>query len=156
MKLIVPLLLTLVGALLGAGTGVYMRMSAAPPPCDGKECAPEPEETEERVSYDYVDLGKQFVVPVMGEDAVTALVVLSIVVEVAPEAADLVRNSEPKIRDMVLQVLFRHAQSGGFDGAFTTGQPMRDLRMALTEVVVETVGDGAKGVLVTDVVRQDM
>ena len=155
MKLILPIILILLGSVLGAGTGIYMRLSSQPEDAMMMEKEAKGED-EEKITYDFVDLGKQFVVPVMDADSVTALVVLSIFVEVDPVAADKVRNNEPKIRDTVLQVLFRHAQSGGFEGAFTTGQPMRDLRMALSEAVTKIVGDGAKGVLVTDVVRQDM
>ena len=52
--------------------------------------------------------------------------------------------------------MFRHANSGGFDGSFTTGRKMEDLKSALlgprarcmTETPVEEV-------LITEIARQD-
>ena len=38
---------------------------------------------------------------------------------------------KPRLRDSFLKVMFRHANSGGFDGSFTSGRKMDDLKSAL-------------------------
>ncbi|MEO1919347.1 MAG: hypothetical protein ABGW81_06545 [Paracoccaceae bacterium] len=49
-----------------------------------------------------------------------------------------------------------HANSGGFEGQFTGGVAMQDLRGSLTEKAREVIGQGVYGVLVTDILRQDI
>ena len=60
------------------------------------------------------------------------------------------------LRDMFLQVMFNHANSGGFDGAFTSGEKMNDLRGSLFQAAVKVLGPIATDVLVIDIVRQDV
>ena len=52
--------------------------------------------------------------------------------------------------------MFRHANSGGFDGSFTAGTKMEDLKSALLaaaqEILPETPVDE---VLITEIARQD-
>ena len=47
------------------------------------------------------------------------------------EAAPSVEAVKPRLRDSFLKVMFRHANSGGFDGSFTAGRKMEDLKSAL-------------------------
>lgn len=105
---------------------------------------------------DFVRLEKQFVVPVLGEDRVASLVVLSIALEVEEGGSDAVFATEPKLRDAFLGVLFTHAQSRGFDGGFTRKDRLADLRRALTVAARDVLGDVAHGVLLTNIVRQDI
>ncbi len=170
MKKLLPIILVLLGAGVGIGAGIAL----APAPeteqtaaaCDGDDCEngpsdlppPEPMETEydpEQV-WDYVKLPKQFVVPVIKKDKVRALVVLSLSLEVEAGQSDLVLSRVPKLRDGFLQVLFDHANSGGFDGAFTTGRSMADLRGELHEVAVRYLGGIAETVLIEEIVKQSM
>jgi flagellar protein FliL len=52
--------------------------------------------------------------------------------------------------------MFRHANSGGFDGSFTEGQKMADLKAALLVSAEEVMtGIPVAEVLVTEIVRQD-
>ena len=103
----------------------------------------------------YARLNNQFVVPVVRDEKVQSLVVLSLSLEVAPGSEADVFAHEPKLRDLFLQVLFDHANTGGFDGAFTASTNMRVLRDALRRVAVEDVGLGIRDVLILDIVRQD-
>ncbi|MEL7464238.1 MAG: flagellar basal body-associated FliL family protein [Pseudomonadota bacterium] len=107
-------------------------------------------------SRDFVRLEKQFVVPVLGEERVASLVVLSIALEVEHGGADFVFAAEPKLRDRFLGVLFTHAQSQGFDGGFTRKDRLSDLRRALTLAAQDVLGELAYGVLLTNVLRQDI
>jgi len=105
---------------------------------------------------EYVKLNNQFVVPVISGTKVKALVVMSLSVEVTAGQKEKVFALEPKLRDAFLQVLFNHANSGGFDGTFTSGQKMSDLRSALSETATKILGPIAADVLVVDIVRQDI
>ena len=105
---------------------------------------------------DFVRLEKQFVVPVLGDDRVASLVVLSIALEVDEGGSDAVFAIEPKLRDAFLGVLFAHAQSRGFDGGFTRKDRLADLRRSLTVAAQDVLGGVAHGVLLTNIVRQDI
>ena len=76
-------------------------------------------------------MDKPFVVPVFAGEKVTAMVVMSLSVETDTEAAPAVEAVKPRLRDGFLKVMFRHANSGGFDGSFTGGRKMEDLKSAL-------------------------
>ena len=123
--------------------------SAAHP--DGPPPAYDPE-----LKRDYVKLDRQFVVPVVQQEQVSALVILTLSLEVDPGMSSEALTREPKLRDRFLQVLFRHAQSGAFDGVFTAGPVMRDLRGSLLEQAESILGPIVHDVLVTDIVRQDL
>ena len=163
---LVPVLLALAG--LGAGIGgglvtrpdpVDMSASSSCSELDAEHAltaeAQTPEEMENSNSLDYVKLNNQFVVPVVKDGSVTALVVLSLSLEMTSGGPELVYKREPKLRDAFLQVLFDHANTGGFDGHFTSGKNMDNLRNALRESAIKTLGAVVSDVLIVDVARQD-
>jgi hypothetical protein len=104
---------------------------------------------------EYVTLNNQFIIPVVKENIVHALVMLSLSLEVNAEQTQLVYEHEPKLRDVLLQTLFDHANIGGFDGTFTHTQKLDDLRQALLEVTQKNLGAEIFDVLITDIARQD-
>lgn len=106
--------------------------------------------------FEYVRMANQFVVPVVEGGAVKSMVVLTISVEVTSGSQNTVFSYEPKMRDVFLQVLFDHANAGGFDGMFTSADNMRTLRRALRLAGQEAVGELVHDVLITDIVRQDV
>mgnify|MGYP000498233799 CR=1 FL=1 len=53
------------------------------------------------------------------------------------------------------QVLFDHANIGGFKGAFTDANTMAILRRALLETARKTLGNDVSDVLITEIARQD-
>jgi len=62
---------------------------------------------------------------------------------------------EPKIRDKFLQVLFNHANNGGFSGNFTEFRYLQSLKdELLRNAKLVTQGD-VTDVLILDLVRQD-
>ena len=63
---------------------------------------------------------------------------------------------EPKLRDAFLQVLFDHANMGGFRGTFTDSNNMDVLRNALNETARKSMGDLILDVLIMDIARQDV
>ena len=95
-------------------------------------------------------------VPVVKDQEVAAMVVLSLSLEVPEGQKDAVFLREPKLRDSVLQVLFDHANVGGFDGAFTAAEKLKSLRNALLEVAQRDLQDqSVHDVLITEIARQD-
>jgi hypothetical protein len=104
---------------------------------------------------EYVKLNNQFIVPIVEDGAVGALVILSLSLEVKTGSSQDVYAREPKLRDGFLEVLFAHANAGGFAGAFTETSNIDTLRQALLEVAQKTLGKRVTNVLITDIVRQD-
>lgn len=104
-----------------------------------------------------VSLDKPFVVPVFDRETIVGMVVVSLSVEVAHGKGGEVSTLQPRLRDGFLAAMFRHANSGGFDGSFTAGQKMSDLKSALRAVAQEVMPEAGVGdVLVTEIVRQDV
>jgi hypothetical protein len=87
---------------------------------------------------------------------VAALVILSVSIEIPESEEEAVHAAEPRLRDEFLQVLFDHANTGGFDGTFTATETMRGLRQALNLAAQEVLGEMARDVLIVDIVRQDV
>lgn len=110
----------------------------------------------EAPAVDYVKLDSQFVVPVIKNEEVESLMVISMALEVQPGLEDTVYQREPRLRDSLLQVLFRHSESGAFGGAFTSPDLMNDLRDSLLYAAQEVLGDAAYAVLLTNIIRQDL
>ena len=165
---LLPVILLLVGAGAGVGAGMFLR--PAPEPAEqseegGEEAEKktaktdkekgEEAEKEEDGLYEYLKMTNQFVVPVVDDNAVSSMVVLSLSLEVAAGTKGEVYAREPKLRDSFLQVLFDHANIGGFSGAFTETQNMRVLRAALREVAERDMGDAISDVLILEIARQD-
>lgn len=167
MRKLTPVILALLGLGLGGGAGFLLRpapeeMVEINPCGDAGTHDAEMDEShaaetadDEPPLYDYVKLNNQFVVPVVEDGNVAALVILSISLEVAVGKSEAVFLREPKLRDVFLQVLFDHANAGGFEGAFTQSNKMDVLRSGLLEVARKTMGAVVSDVLIVDIVRQD-
>ena len=163
MKKLLPVIVILAGLGVGAGAGFVLRPTPETrTPVNNEESAHENSSADEHGDaeigeVDYVKLNNQFVVPVVRNGRVAALVVMSLSLEVGAGGREIVYTREPRIRDALLTVLFEHANSGGFDGAFTASRKMNTLRRSLTEAtrsVLET--DLVANVLIIDIVRQDL
>jgi hypothetical protein len=107
-------------------------------------------------SREYARMNNQFVVPVVMNDRVSALMVLSLSIEVETGGQEAVFSHEPRLRDAFLQVMFDHANIGGFNGAFTASSNMRILREALQDAADRVMRGHISDVLIVDIVRQDV
>ena len=158
-KKLLPLVLLFIGTGAGIGAGMFLRPEPAPEEQqEGVETAKvEAEAAEDAAPTDreYVKMSNQFVVPVISADRVDALVVMSLSVEVPAGQKDAIYSKEPKLRDSFLQVLFDHANIGGFDGAFTNANNLAVLRGALREAAQSDMGDQITDVLIVEIARQD-
>lgn len=164
MKFLLPLMLMLIGS--GAGIGTGLMLQAGPPETAPKHGATGVKHTDAHVggadshnaksALKYVELNNQFVVPIVSGDLVESLAVMSLGIEVDEDKVEAVYQREPKLRDALLQVMFDHANIGGFRGRFTDGGNMDVLRAALTEAAQSVIGEAVTGVVITDIARQDV
>lgn len=150
---LLPLLLGLLGLGLGIGAGLFLRPAPAEP--SPEEIAAAAAEAQPAEPPEYVKLNNQFIVPVMEAGKVVSMVILSLSLEVETGSTETTYQQEPKLRDLFLQVLFDHANSGGFRGSFTDAANMVFLRKALLEAAKKALGPAVKDVLISDITRQD-
>ena len=170
MKLLLPLILLLLGIGGGVGAGMFLIPPPAVPevasgPCgeladtDAEEGHATAEPTHGAVvpaGREYARIANQFVVPLVSDGRVTALMVMALSVEVLTGSQDLVFAHEPRLRDAFLQVMFDHANIGGFDGTFTSSSNMSALRNALRSAARDALGEQVTDVLIIEIVRQDI
>jgi len=164
MNKILPILLLLIGSGAGVGAGIFLR----PAPADALEASEkEPSEKAGKVDkyatdkddpdgVEYAKLSNQFVVPIVKNRVVVSLVVLALSLEIPEGTKEAVFKKEPKVRDSFLQILFDHANVGGFDGSFTDAEMLAQLRVALREVAQRDLGkEKVQDVLILEIARQD-
>ena len=82
-------------------------------------------------------------------EVLVSMVVLSLSLEVATGKSEDIYSREPKLRDAFLQVLFDHANTGGFSGSFTDGSNLIVLRTSLKEAAALVLGSSVNDVLIT-------
>ena len=155
-KKLIPVLLAILGLAAGVGAGIALR--PAPPPLTPEQEAEAQKAAKEippKEMPEFVKLNNQFVVPLVKEQRVTGMVILALSLEVDQGVTPEVFAREPKLRDGFLQVLFQHANAGGFDGSFTDSDNLILLRRALLEAAQKTLGDKVSDVLISDIARQD-
>lgn len=160
MRLVFPLLIALMGIGAGIGAGITLRPDPVLADVAEHDCpAPEEELEAEAVTAslgsEYVKLNNQFVTPVLESGRVAGMVILSLSVEVASGETELVYGHEPKLRDAYNEVLFLHANAGGFSGDFTDIPKMNRLRLALLKASQKLLGTKVKAVLIDNIMRQD-
>ena len=173
MRLLLPLILGLLGVAGGVGAALYLSPEITEPDVDDAEdlaeemiepCGPGlssastetprvPEPAEN--GTEFVRMSNQFVVPIVKSGRVEALIVMSLTLEVAEGRGDVVHEREPRLRTSFLQAMFNHANSGGFEGNFTTSRNLEVLREVLLDRAQGVIGPPVLDVLITEMVRQD-
>lgn len=159
---ILPIILIVLGGAIGGGAGIFLK-PAPEAVCETEmECeeatadAEKMEASEETDEKHYHSMKNQFVVPVIRDELVRSLVVVSLSLETTQDHSETLFSREPKLRDVLLQVLFDHAHIGGFNGAFTESSRLSVLKMALLEAIQSVVGTIVSDVVITDIVRQEI
>lgn len=97
---------------------------------------------------------QQFFVPILYDGRLDSTMILTLSVEMPAAARETVHAHEIKLRDALLRQLLIHANTGGFDGNFTTEAQLRKLRDSLTATAQGVVPEIA-GILIGDIARQD-
>jgi len=110
----------------------------------------------EEVGLTYHKLDKQFVIPVVADERVQSLMVISIELRIDEGASDAVFEHEPKLRDEFLQQLFIHGQSDGFSTIYQKPHVLAYLRDSLLMAAQRVLGDLVHEVLLTSLVRKDV
>ncbi|MGO4906714.1 flagellar basal body-associated protein FliL [Pseudorhodobacter sp. W20_MBD10_FR17] len=144
-----PIILVVLGLAVGVGGGISLRPTAERSDAEVAEAVEAPILTE------FLKLNNQFVVPVVEHGRVTSMVIMSLSLEVTIGTTESIYAREPKLRDAMLQVMFDHANAGGFNGVFTEGANLVFLRKALLEVSQKIIGNDVRDVLISDISRQD-
>lgn len=161
-KKLLPLLSLIVG-LGGGGAAAIVLAPAAEKPDEPSTNAVEDSQAKQ-IPDDHdaqpgdteiVKLPNQFVIPVILNNRVRAMVILTVALEVQTGAADEVRTLEPKLRDMFLSELFSLAALDGFRDEIISRQTLDLVKRALTERSKEILGKQVVTVLITDMARQD-
>lgn len=148
MRKLLPILLMVLALAGGVGAGLALR----PPPVAAAvapDAPPAPANTE------VLRLPNPFLVPLIGEGRVRAMVVVGLALELRPGHGIDLAAQEPRLRAIFLQLLFDHANLGGFDGVFTGGEPLIALRRRLLDAVRAAYGSAVHDVLIIDLVRQE-
>ncbi len=168
LKLVLPVICLAVGAGGGIGAGLMLgghkedaaaadSSKAGPEATTKPDATPEPDySADPSATSEFAEIGNQFVVPVVRDGSVRALVVLSLTLEVVPGGSETVFAKEPRLRDAFLQVMFDHANHGGFDAAFTQAERMSTLRQGLREVARKLLGKTVHDILIVDIIRQEV
>ena len=149
MKKLLPILLGLLGLGVGIGAGIFLR------PASVELAVVVEEPLDPSLAPDYVKLANQFIVPVMVKGKVAAMVIMSLSLEVVSGSTEEVYKIEPKLRDQFLQVMFDHANAGGFGGSYTDAANLLLLRKALLESAKSVLKEKISDVLIIDIIRQD-
>ena len=174
LRLLLPLVLGLVGLGAGVGAAVVLRPDIAPGPDLASSAPPCGVAADHDASYAtggdhaaaghgeaysntvFARLSRQFVVPVIEDGRVASMAVMSLTLEVTPELEETVFDREPRLRDGFLRVILDHANTGGFEGTFTSNGAIDAVKTRLMESARSELGTGVKDVLLLDIARQDL
>lgn len=162
--LLIPIICLVLGVGGGVGAGIFL-LPTPEPDSDAEAIEGEPDEVsvgdndthgdELPTGVEYVDLSNQFIVPILVDGRVAAIVILAIGLELKEGTMQEVMLSEPKLRAAFLQTLFNHANNGGFDGNFTDFSTVETLKRELLLVAQSISGRSVSDVLVLDMVKQN-
>ena len=152
---LIPVMLIVLG--IGAGLGAGLALRPVP------EIEEQAEDDAAPPSYSALPEGSEigvfeipnhFMVPLIIDDQIASVLLVSLAIEIDDAQRTLVESSLPRLRDALLQVMFDHANSGGFSGVFTANTALGSLRSALLEAGQRVVGrDVVFKVLITDIMR---
>ncbi len=142
--------------LLGIGGGAFAGLTLRP--------AIEMEEDDDLVAEPVVappveslgvfELPGHFMVPVIAETGIHSVMVIALALEIDEAFEARVAANVPRLRDALLQVMFDHSNTGGFDGTFTSQTSLGQLRRSLLEAGQKTLGrETVHRVLITEIMR---
>lgn len=135
---------------------------AAAAPEDGAEASAEApaagghgEAAAGAATEDWFKFPNQFFVPILRNGTTTAVMILSLTIEMPADARPTVEAQEHRLRDALLNALMIQANTGGFDGNFTSEPTLERLRAALLDAAQKAAGPTIKRVLIEDIARQE-
>lgn len=102
----------------------------------------------------WFEFPQQFLVPILHDGRLDSTMILTLSLEMPGPERETVHAHEIKLRDALLRQLLIHANTGGFDGNFTSEAQLRKLRAELATAVQDIV-PGISDVLIGDIGRQE-
>jgi len=152
MRTLIPVILILFGIGAGLGAGLVLRPVAELEDQDISEAALPARPL--GLEMGVFEIPNQFMVPLIVDDRIATILVLTLALEIDDAQREIVMANLPRLRDAMLQIMFDHANSGGFAGVFTANTALGSLRMALLESGQKILGrEVVLGVLITDILR---
>lgn len=113
----------------------------------------------DKAAYDgdieFIKFKRQFVVPVLSNDEVDALILLNIGLEVPASQRDEMFRFEPRFRDAFIRELLQLSDLGYFDAELTSPDTYEVLRETMLRAAHDISKEGVKDVLILDLSRQD-
>lgn len=152
MRKLIPVILILLG--IGGGLGAGLVLRPVPEAEEVTGHAAHPPALPANIDIGVFEIPNQFMVPLIVEDRIASVLILTLALEIDEAQRATVSTDLPRLRDAMLQVMFDHANSGGFSGAFTANTTLAALRRALLEAGQKISGqDVIVKVLITDILR---
>ncbi|QAR25563.1 hypothetical protein EO213_04255 [Paracoccus denitrificans] len=105
-------------------------------------------------NLDWFTFPNQFFVPVLRNGTSSAVMILTLSIEMPASARADIEAQEHRLRDALLNALMIEANTGAFDGNFTAEPTLRRLRDALLAAGQRTAGPNVKRILIEDIGRQ--
>ncbi|MCZ0960531.1 hypothetical protein [Paracoccus benzoatiresistens] len=96
----------------------------------------------------------QFFVPLMRNGDMGAVMILTLSIETGGADLPAMKQQEHRLRDALLRELLIHANTGGFDGNFTSEARLAPLRERLQKAAQASTDLTVKAVLIEDIARQ--
>lgn len=96
----------------------------------------------------------QFFIPLIRQGEVADIMVVTATIEMPKSAEEDIYRQEHRLRDAVLRQMLIHANSGGFDGNFTSEAHLNALRRELLAAAQQVAGKNIKAILIEDIVKQ--
>ena len=106
------------------------------------------------LEMDWFKFPNQFFVPVIRNGTTSAVMILSLSLEIEGTARADVETREHSLRDALLNALMSAANPGAFDGNFTAEPGLERLRAELLVAAQRVSGASVKRVLIEDIGRQ--
>lgn len=97
---------------------------------------------------------RQFFVPLMRNGDMGAVMILTLTIETPGADLAAMEQQEHRLRDALLRELLIHANTGGFDGNFTSEARLAPLRERLQKAAQASTDLTVKAVLIEDIARQ--
>ncbi len=103
----------------------------------------------------YLKFNRQFVVPVMSNGKISALVIMNLNLELDSNAPDNAYTFEPKLRDAITRELLALSNDGAFGKNLTSAETYENIRRTLLSASKVVIPDGVHDILILDLARQE-
>lgn len=103
----------------------------------------------------YLKFKRQFVVPVMSNGKIDALVIMNLNLELDSNAPDNTYLLEPKLRDAIMRELLALSNDGVFGKDLTSVETYENIRRTLLSASKGIIPDGIRDILILDMARQE-